>query len=93
VTTVNFETEECCVCGVLFQVTEEFSEDRQADGATFYCPNGHGQNYADSDEGRIKALEAENRDQQIEIRQLKCRLLRQVGVVDRVRMWWKGGLA
>lgn len=92
-TTVNFETEECCVCGVLFQITEEYSEDRQSDGATFYCPNGHAQSYTDSDDEQIEKLEARNREQQIEIRRLKCRLLGQVGVVDRLRMWWKGGLA
>lgn len=92
-TTVNFETEECCECGIMFQVPEEFAENRQEDGQSFYCPNGHEQHYADTPDVEIEKLEAKNRELQIQVRQLKCRLLGQVGFRDRIRMWWRGGLS
>ncbi len=92
-TTVNFETEECSECGVIFQVTQEFSENRQEDGQTFYCPNGHAQHYADSDEEKITKLEAEKTALQVEVRQLKCKLLGKVGMRDKIRMWWRGAMS
>lgn len=91
-TTVNFETEECCECGIIFQVPEEFAENRQNDGRTFYCPNGHGQNYADTAEEEVGKLKNENHRLQVEVRQLKCKLVGKVGVCDRIKMWWRGGL-
>jgi hypothetical protein len=92
-TTVNFESETCCECGIIFQIPEDFSEDRQADGKTFYCPNGHGQNYIDCDDEKIEKLETANRELQVQVRQLKCKLIGKVGLRDRIRMWWRGGLA
>lgn len=92
-TTVNFETEECCVCGIVFQVTEGFSEKRSEDGRTFYCPNGHGQSYQDCEDDKIEKLEAKNAELQIEVRKLKCRLIGRPGVIDRLKTWWRGGLA
>ena len=92
-TTVNFETEECCACGIIFQVPEEFSENRQADGRDFYCPNGHVQHYCDSDDEALAKLEAEKAELQVQVRQLKCRLLGKTGMRDRLRVWWLGGLA
>jgi|ERR1017187_1588098 hypothetical protein len=97
--TVNFETEECNQCGIIFQVPEEFCENRQEDGSIFYCPNGHGQSYvveADDNQTKdrqIENLESKNRDLQIQVRQLKCKLMRGFGWCDKLKMWWKGGLA
>ena len=90
-TTISFETETCCICGIIFQVPEDFAEDRQADGKDFYCPNGHDQHYCDTDDEKIKKLEEEKRELQIKVRQLTCKLVGKVGMCDRIRMWWKGG--
>ena len=92
-TTVNFETEECCECGIFFQVTEDFYENRRNDGRVFCCPNGHGQSYCDTDGERMEKLESENQELQVRVRQLKCKLIGKVGMSDKIKMWWKGGLA
>lgn len=92
-TTINFETVNCCVCGIIFQVPEEFDEAREVDGRLFYCPNGHKQRYDDSEEDKLKALEIANVDLQRQVRQLKCRLIGRIGFKERVKVWWKGGLA
>lgn len=92
-TTVNFESVTCCECGIIFQVPEEFAENRQEDGRTFYCPNGHAQNYIDCDDQKIEKLETANRELQVQVRQLKCKLIGKVGMRDRIKMWWRGGLA
>lgn len=31
----------CTICGIEFGVPEYFVEAREADGANFFCPNGH----------------------------------------------------
>ena len=91
-TTTNFEPVTCCNCGIVFQVPEEFDENRQEDGKLFFCPNGHAQSYEDSDDEKIEVLEAKNRELQIEVRQLKCKLLGHVGMRQKINMWWRGGL-
>lgn len=51
--------EECISCGVQFGVTVEFDRSRRSDKQRFYCPNGHGQAYVESDADRLrKQLEA-----------------------------------
>ena len=94
--TVNFETEECCECGIIFQVTEEFAENRELDGEPFYCPNGHEQCYVDGDadkfaelEAKNLELEARNVELQVQARQLKCKLLGKASFIDRLKSWWR----
>jgi hypothetical protein len=89
-TTIEFETEVCLECGITFQVPAEFSENRQNDGREFFCPNGHGQSYQAEDE--LEKMQAKNRELQIEVRQLKCKLMGRVGFRERLATWWKGGL-
>lgn len=91
-TTVNFETIDCCECGIKFQVPEEFDENRQEDGREFYCPNGHEQAYTEPTDDKVKKLEAETRELRKQVSQLKCKLLGKVGAVDRVKTWWRGGI-
>lgn len=38
-------TEECYKCGITFAMPAQFKRDRLDDHASFYCPNGHGQQY------------------------------------------------
>jgi hypothetical protein len=52
--TAEFVVEECCNCHVQFALTRDFFDQRQKDGNNFYCPNGHGQHYTESEEKRLK---------------------------------------
>lgn len=55
----TFHIEECCSCGVLFAMTEEFYKKRRRDtGTDFYCPNGHRQWYTGKSDAQ-KARDAE----------------------------------
>ena len=45
---IQFHTETCCSCGVMFAMTQEFYAERQRNSGPnnpFYCPNGHKQHY------------------------------------------------
>lgn len=55
-TEVVFYIEECCNCGVLFGMTQEFHDQRYKDGESrnFYCPNGHSQCYAKKSDARLR---------------------------------------
>jgi hypothetical protein len=55
---VELITESCCICGVLFAMTDEVKSSRLQDHRSFYCPNGHAQNYVDKTD-REKLREAE----------------------------------
>ena len=73
----------CCNCGTQYSVEQTIYDLRKSDGATFYCPNGHGQHYTESDTSRIKKLKKELEetkkelaDKEIELRQVKCELLK-----------------
>ena len=39
------ETEECCNCGMVFAMTQDFKKRRLKDRKSFYCPSGHHQYY------------------------------------------------
>lgn len=61
---LDFETETCIQCGVVFAMTSEFKASRLAkpgpNGKKFYCPNGHEMHYrgGQSDSEKLKAAEA-----------------------------------
>lgn len=42
---VGIEQMTCCDCGVIFWITKKHDNYLQNKKTTFYCPNGHGQNY------------------------------------------------
>lgn len=56
----------CCTCGVPFGLDRRHWEDRQGDGKSFYCPNGHSQYFT-----RREKLEKELRNAQHEIKLAK----------------------
>lgn len=62
ITTV--EAIDCFVCGLVFGIDSRFVSRRRKDGRTFYCPNGHGQHFTETEEvrleRRLKSLEAQN---------------------------------
>lgn len=73
----------CCACGTTYAMDEVLKELRRKDGAAFYCPNGHGQHFADSEEkqlqdrnSKIAELESELSDTKTEVTRLKCELLK-----------------
>jgi hypothetical protein len=43
--TRTLTTETCYSCGVLFAMEEDYRQELLQTKRTFYCPNGHGQNY------------------------------------------------
>jgi hypothetical protein len=50
---------ECCRCGIIFAVPNDFDNQRRKDHQPFYCPSGHSQGYFDKtkEEKRIAELE------------------------------------
>lgn len=46
------ESCECYSCGVLF--ASNILPRRREDGGTFYCPNGHGQSYTESEADKLR---------------------------------------
>lgn len=53
----------CYSCGVLF--ASPVLAERMNDGKTFYCPNGHGQHYTETEATRLRA-EVERTKKQLE---------------------------
>jgi len=50
----------CVVCGVSFWITKSYQKELRRCHNTFYCPNGHSQNYPAKTEGE-KAIEERDR--------------------------------
>jgi hypothetical protein len=81
--TVNTVEETCCKCGTVFAMDEELQALRKRDGDSFYCPNGHGQHYTQTDattisdlRAKLKEAEQERDEAKIEMRQMLCEKLR-----------------
>ena len=79
--TITFEEIVCCNCGTNFHVDAVLDALRVEDGETFYCPNGHAQNYTDTPKDQLEtvrselaAVKKELAEAQIENRRLKCSL-------------------
>lgn len=58
---LNLETfGPCCDCGIQWAAPQAYVQKRRADGAFFYCPNGHKQHYTETEVMRLeKALARE----------------------------------
>lgn len=48
------EREECVICGVVFWMTDTLYKARRQDGRTFYCPNGHGMSYTETEADKLR---------------------------------------
>lgn len=57
----DFEILDCSACGVPFGAPRAYLDRRRNDGQSFYCPNGHGQSWreTEADRQRKRAEEAE----------------------------------
>ena len=52
---VEMHTTTCCVCNVVFAMTQLHQERLQESKKSFFCPNGHSQSYLDeSAEEKLK---------------------------------------
>jgi hypothetical protein len=58
-------TEICCNCHIAFAMPKELQDRRRTEGGTFYCPNGHGQHYAKTENQKLREqLDRANSDSQ-----------------------------
>ena len=48
------EAQGCVNCGILFALPQDLRTQRQSDGHSFYCPNGHSQSYTTTDAMRLR---------------------------------------
>jgi len=46
--------ETCCNCFTHFVMDRSLYDHHRTNGGTFYCPNGHGQHYAETEVQRLK---------------------------------------
>lgn len=51
---MTFEVIHCASCGMPWAMTANFKRRRKEDGASFYCPAGHAQHFADPDIPRLE---------------------------------------
>jgi hypothetical protein len=68
---VTLETMVCGECGVTFAMPACLRTARLTDGKTFYCPNGHGRVFRDTEEARLRRMlevERQRRERAEELR-------------------------
>lgn len=52
--TINLVEETCVACGTHYAVDSHLHSQFKSYGSTFYCPNGHGQSYTETEVMRLK---------------------------------------
>ncbi len=61
-TTIRLVVISCTECGIQWGVPEHFHKQRYDSGDAFYCPNGHGRAYTESEVSRLqKQIERDGR--------------------------------
>ncbi|GAF86740.1 unnamed protein product [marine sediment metagenome] len=75
----------CCMCAVVYWVTEPFYKERMRTGKSFYCPNGHEQHYTNNEADRFKRAEkrAKNLAERLEAERRSASAQR--GVITRMK--------
>lgn len=75
---MEFKEITCCNCYVLFKITVEHQKSLASTKETFFCPNGHGQNYTgESDSFKLDKIkrklivEEENNKRILEVKNEK----------------------
>lgn len=53
-TELKLITQECCNCGIIFAMPERLNDKYRASGGIFYCPNGHGQGYIETEVTKLR---------------------------------------
>ncbi len=66
----EFALETCCNCGVAFAIPQGLQAQLRANGNSFYCPNGHSQQYTVTTVQKLeRQLAAANQATEVERRQ------------------------
>lgn len=58
----DFHLMECGNCGIVFYVPEVFWSNRLRDAQTWYCPNGHGRVYRETEGDRLRKRLADEQE-------------------------------
>lgn len=61
----QYQVYSCAKCGVSFAVTDAYERRRREDHTNFYCPNGHGQSFAEKTEAERQRERAERLQAQL----------------------------
>ena len=70
--TINLEPQTCCACGCIFGVEQSTLEGLKKNGKAFYCPNGHGQSFTDTEVDKLnKRIEWEREAKKNALEQLE----------------------
>lgn len=77
--TTHLEVHECGKCGIIWGCPEDYLDARRRDGQTFYCPNGHGRVFRETDLDRERKRTA----------QLERRLSAERDTAERYRDNWE----
>lgn len=85
---IEFKTQQCCNCHMVFGTTKRFELDRRNDRKTFYCPQGHPQAYtAGQDEASVLRREVERQKELREAEQARlARVEKEKGQLARAHM-------
>jgi hypothetical protein len=54
--TKGFTQKTCGTCGVIHFIPDELEQEAKSTGQTWYCPNGHGRSYKESEVDKYKRL-------------------------------------
>lgn len=72
-----YEDQQCCRCGVWFGVPTGYTENRRKDKERFFCPNGHGQSYTESEADKLRRERDRLKQQEAMLMDENARLLRE----------------
>ena len=53
-TRIDLEVATCAECGAVFGLVGNYNQSKKQSGKGFYCPNGHGLTYGDSENKKLK---------------------------------------
>lgn len=91
--TVSLTRTSCATCGIVFAVPAQWLDERRGDGDRFYCPNGHGLSFGETEAQRLrKELERQKRCCDLQ-RARAAHLEEQVEYRERQVRGYKGALA
>jgi len=86
---VTIVGETCCNCGIAFGMPDSFMRQKRRDTTSFYCPNGHGQHYTESEADKLRkrlaASEQKWSDEVNKNRRLDRQLVASRGQVTRIK--------
>lgn len=88
--TVTLATETCFSCAVVFALPAALLKARRQDQGSFYCPNGHGQHYTESEAARLRRELDANKRRAERAEASLCAARDQLDAAERSRSALKG---